>query len=323
MIILIHDEGVVSSYGGFMEYKLFLDMDDCLVESAKYIQEAVNNNTPYKTDTLSYLEQVIAGHEAIYDINAREIARAQALSQRPVLYGINHIGSNDIFKTSSSSSQISLDQVRNNHWYVEPLKKVENVINNTKWKREMFLEERDNFLECDNKKDVGDIDYSFIYQSDHLIDGVLPMVNDLKNDNRYSFIGILSHHNGGREETAKKKFVLESGICLPFFGLRFHLDKYTPNVRRERSSKALYVMQILNVNDLSNCVLVDDSIENLDEWKRHGGIAILYRPLSVDERLQGYNDYHQRDYPRITVMSASEIAMAINLTKGSSKVLKK
>ena len=73
-------------------------------------------------------------------------------------------------------------------------------------------------------------------------------------------------------------------------------------------------MEMFGLDSLDDveCVLVDDSLDNLDEWEKWGGIPILYRPLNKDEIYAKELSFHGRDYPRITKMDKTLFDDAVN-----------
>lgn len=305
---------------------LFMDLDDCIIESSPLIQEAVDRNTEFKNDKLLTLEQTLASCKFVHDYNTGEIARAYVKKEKPTLVGTVKLGSNDIVKVTSDDSEVNrleVEKRRIYRWYKQPLEASRMALEKASWDREMFLESRDNFLETDNTKPFGEgvINYGTIYQERHLVPGVVDTLNNIVLSNEYDGVYVLSHHNGGREEVVKKSLIERLFKDVPFLGLRFHLEPHKPNSRRGRSSKAKFIMEKFGLTSLENCILIDDSIANLDEWDKHGGVAILYRPKTEEEEYQGYQEPHERDYPRITKMSEDEINFALTLC--GNKYMKK
>ena len=287
---------------------IFFDLDDCLAESSTKLQGMVDARTEFKNVILTQLEYMKSMAKYAYEYNAREIERAMAQGEKPNIIGNIKAGSNDIFKTSYNNeklSELEKDKNRIKRWYYDPLELAKSIYEKTCNDLEMFKEERDHFLEMDNQKsfEEGCVVYQDIYVIENMIPGAFNMVNDVYNSGEYDGgVYVLSHHNGGREEIVKNNFVTNTFRNVPFLGMRFHAEEYQKGVRRPRSSKALYIMKKFNLLDLSGCVLVDDSLENLDEWAKYGGIAVLYRPLSQDEIHFGKMFDHGREYPRITRM---------------------
>ncbi len=312
-----------------MNKLVFFDLDDCIVESSPLIQAAFDQKTRFKNNKLIALEYMLASCRDIHERNKAEIERAMACNEKPKLIGNVKAGSNDVIKTSSGNDKINeleKEKRRINRWYKKPLELSHMACGEAYWAKEMFLEERDHFLEMDNQNKFGEgiVDYHNIYVNNNVVSGSIEMINDIIDSNEYEGCFCLSHHNGGREEICKKGFVEQTfDSKLPFIGLRFHSEEYREGVRRPRSSKALYIMQKFNLPDLSECILVDDSIANLDEWIKYGGIAVLYRPMSEDEEYEGELVPHGDKYPRITKMDKSQFDDALKFYKEKSKVLTK
>ena len=82
-------------------------------------------------------------------------------------------------------------------------------------------------------------------------------------------------------------------------------------------------MKKFNLRNLNNCILIDDSTVNLDEWVKYGGIAILYRPISFDEEYFNVQEPHNKIYPRITKMDIEELNKALAMYQEDKKILKK
>ena len=305
----------------FMVKLVFFDLDDCMVESSPLIQASFDLKTKFKNDKLLSLEYVLASCKESYERNKIEIERACAANEKPKLIGNVKIGSNDIIKTTSENralDDLEKEKRRIIRWYKKPLELSQKAYGDAYWAKEMFLEERDHFLEMDNQKSSENaiVDYSSIYNQDHLTNNAIPMMIEIIESGKYDNCFCLSHHNGGREEVCKREFVRTTfGDRLQFLGLRFHSEEYKEGVRRPRSSKALYVMQKFNLPNLEGCILLDDSTANLDEWVKYGGIAILYRPISEDEEYEGELVPHGNDYPRITQMDYNQFEEALNFYK--------
>ena len=306
---------------------IFFDLDDYMVESSPLIQAAFDKKTRFKNDKLLSLEYVLASCKEAYERNKEEIERAFACGERPRLIGNVKVGSNDVIKTTSGNAaidELEKEKRRIERWYKKPLELSKMAYGDAYWAKEMFLEERDHFLEMDNQETVenGIVDYQNIYTKEHATPGALSMIEEIIESGEYDGHFCLSHHNGGREEVCKRKFI--EGIFgnkLRFIGLRFHSEAYEEERRRPRSSKALYVMQKFNLPNLEGCVLVDDSTANLDDWIKYGGMGILYRPITEDEEYEGYLVPHGNKYPRITEMSKNSLDKALKFYMGDVKVL--
>ena len=292
-----------------------------MVESSPLIQASFDEKTSFKNDKLETLEYILASCKEAYEKNAIAIAKASERGEKPKLIGNVKVGSNDIMKTSSGNKaidELEKEKRRYERWYKRPLEISKKAYGEAYWAKEMFLEERDHFLEMDNQQKGAEaiVDYDSIYCEEHLVPGAIEMINEVIDSGEYAGCFCLSHHNGGREEIRKNNFVSKvTSNRLPFLGLRFHSEEYSEGKRRPRSSKALYIMHKFNLANLEGCILVDDSTANLDEWIKYGGAAILYRPISEDEEYEGKLASHGDKYPRITKMNKEQLDNALKFYK--------
>lgn len=122
------------------------------------------------------------------------------------------------------------------------------------------------------------IDYSKIYKPENLIPGSLEAVNqmlemrDQKGDKKYFFI-YLSHRNPEREGLEK---MLQLYKLTPKIDAILTLPYHIEVGSKEVSSKGAWVKQSLALDNLNNCILVDNSKSNCKEWRKQGGIDIRY-----------------------------------------------
>lgn len=307
---------------------VFFDLDDCIVESSPLIQASFDEKTNFKNDKLLSLEYTLAICKEVLERNSIEISRAMERGEKPKLVGNIRIGCNDIIKTRSGNSELdelAKQKRRYETWYQIPLEMSRRACGDAYWNKEMFLEERDHFLEEDNQVTNGAIvDYNQIYVENNLTPGAVETIKEIIESGEYEGCYCLSHHNGGREEVCKKDFIDKTfDGKLEFLGLRFHIEHYQEGRRRPRSSKALHIMHKFNLPDLVGCVLVDDSTANLEEWVKYGGMAVLYRPMSEDEEYMGKLEPHSDKYPRITEMSKENIDEALKFYSSKKKLVKK
>lgn len=295
--------------GGFMENIIFFDVDDCLVKSGHLQQKEVNSKTEFTDLKLKVLESVERSLKVVLEYNEFVYEDSVNKNTRPNLIATSSAGSNDIMRNYDEKAD---------NFAKEELKIQTMAYNDAHNQVEMFKEERDHFLELNNMKSAEDgiIDYDMVYSESNLINDGINTVFDFLDDSRFK-IYTLSHHNGGRELESKKALLKRVfNDKLKFVGLRFHAEEYQKGVRRGRSSKAMYAMNTLGIPSLEKCVLIDDSTENLDEWLRRGGIPVLYRPLTSEEKEKGELTPHNKPYSRITEMNKEEI---INIINGYNK----
>lgn len=118
------------------------------------------------------------------------------------------------------------------------------------------------------------IDYSKVYKSEHLIPGSIEFINHMlqKREKNYFFI-YLSHRNPIREghEKMLKLYELTPNIDA-IITLPYHIETGS----KEVNSKALWVKQSLALENLNNCILIDNSRSNCKDWRKQGGIDIRY-----------------------------------------------
>lgn len=122
------------------------------------------------------------------------------------------------------------------------------------------------------------IDYSKIYKPENLIPGSVEAVNqmlemrDQKGEKKYFFI-YLSHRNPEREGLEK---MLQLYKLTPKIDAILTLPYHIEVGSKEVSSKGAWVKQSLALDNLNNCILVDNSKSNCKEWRKQGGIDIRY-----------------------------------------------
>jgi len=103
------------------------------------------------------------------------------------------------------------------------------------------------------------IGWKKILEESKVIKNNIQKVKDLAKD--YD-VCVLSKINSSEEEQEKEKFLKKNGIQKMCFVPYAH-------------SKANYV-------DPTHAILIDDTIENLDEWDGKGGISIYFQQKSKD-----------------------------------------
>ena len=129
------------------------------------------------------------------------------------------------------------------------------------------------------------IDYSEIYKPENLIPGSVEAVNqmlemrDQKGDKKYFFI-YLSHRNPEREGLEK---MLQLYKLTPKIDAILTLPYHIEVGSKEVSSKGAWVKQSLALDNLNNCILVDNSKSNCKEWRKQGGIDIRFLTRGFEE----------------------------------------
>jgi len=268
------------------KYNLFIDLDDVLISSHNEMNgDLIKKHPEHDWENVSRCEGYIQlGLNILLNMNDERSMKAyhSILSLRDKIK-FENVRYDYMKSMFDYLHQPSLDS----HFDKEINRVYHNTINELALyfiSKERYLDERDTALFDDNKITDGThaVRYEKYYTKDRLM-----------SDNNYSRnpeyvrelekhpafkkpLMVLSHMNGQNETKAKDKFLKE---CYPntfFVPLFFHkencLDK---EVRRTRFSKAEYVRDVLK-QDLSISILIDDSIDNIINWSRNGGIAILY-----------------------------------------------
>lgn len=160
------------------------------------------------------------------------------------------------------------------------------------------------------------VDYNYIYTTDHAnYEAVLAIKKELLSG-RIDRLCFITHHNGVREEEAKKAFIKKLFPHADFLGLRFHSEEHYLK-RRYRSSK-YDKATIFYATDPSNMILLDDSKDNCNDWYKKGGQVIIYRKITDAEKTSTIEDF---GYPRITDFDQleSKIANISNIEKQKVK----
>ena len=149
--------------------------------------------------------------------------------------------------------------------------------------RESFLDRRDHQLYLDNllEREEASVHYENYYTREQMekFDITRNLPSEVDKLNKQSVfnkpIKVLTHMNGKNEIAAKTRFLDENFNNLEFVPLHFHAcHKLDPKFRRPRNSKARYIISL--GYDISTCILVDDSTDNIDNWVKNGGIGILF-----------------------------------------------
>ncbi len=124
----------------------------------------------------------------------------------------------------------------------------------------------------------------------------------------------ITHHNGIREEDAKRLFVKLLFPNASFLGLRFHSEEHDI-IRRKRSSKFEKAIKEYNLNP-EDMILLDDSIDNCNDWEKNGGKAIIYREITDAEKTSEVKEF---PYPRIISFDFLDEAISSVLKKNKVK----
>ncbi len=148
------------------------------------------------------------------------------------------------------------------------------------------------------------VDYSKIHSMENVNWDAVALVEDLIHSGTFAGVYFSTHHNGLREENAKKVLM---GQILPeadgFIGQRFHDEEHDAK-RRDRSSKTSKAALCLGILS-SQIVLFDDSKANCKDCKDHGGTEILYKPITDSEIING--KVEETGFNRITDLKNNSV----------------
>ena len=196
-----------------------LDNDDTLFRSSPLIQFHVEKNWPkFATRILKTKERVISMVQYQYDQISEEVSRARLHREVPNLPDFN-ITRNDVIKTNDNSRDGYPDYMY--EMYSRPVIEAAEALEQVKYEKEMFLEERDCTLEAD---------------------GRLRLVS-------------LTAHNGpenekGREFEWKGEAIHRINPNIPHYGLPFHKERHVEGIRRPRNSKIERLQEIYGLEDM-------------------------------------------------------------------------
>lgn len=130
------------------------------------------------------------------------------------------------------------------------------------------------------------VDYDNIYVPENVNWEAVSFFQDLINSDIFDEWWTLSHYNGGREGSPKKRLTQElfpkaKGCIL----VRFH-NKEHDVVRRDRSNKFNAWVEKTNTDPMYG-ILGDDSVANCRHCKESGGTELLCKPMTDSEIING------------------------------------
>ena len=152
-----------------------------------------------------------------------------------------------------------------------------------------ILEEHKCIIENDEgKKEKLDfskplIDYEKFYVDENLFPLAIEFIKFMiLNKSKNDFFIFVSHRNPVREAIIKTRRLYElvpeiDGIITPPFHEEIGAE--------QMSNKGLFVMQLLELDNLDNCILIDNSKSNGIRWRKLGGYDIRFLP-------EGFQSYH-------------------------------
>lgn len=161
--------------------------------------------------------------------------------------------------------------------YIDKILKmfIEEMMSGTEYRQ--LLDEaydlKDRLLEEVDDKYKGKIDFKSLYRIDDFNQG---MVDYIRKISETIDTHIIFYYNTEREYKEKEL------VCNTFFpsckviGIRFYQQPYDPSVIRKRTNKALYIKNLLGLDSLDECMLIDKSGKSCEEWNELNGDATVY-----------------------------------------------
>ena len=126
---------------------------------------------------------------------------------------------------------------------------------------------RDEIIEKDLKKSMINIGWDFILKNSKEINNSYEKIQQLmKNFNVYILTKVNLIQEKNKKISFLKKHNILNVVCVPY-----------------NKSKTDYV-------EPYNNILIDDDIKNLEEWKKKGGISVLFNENMLNEDCYGNKD---------------------------------
>ncbi len=243
-----------------------------------YFSELIHENSKYFSQINEYC------------LNRASALINEAISQNtdgkltvPKFGALVSMDSNDIIKNNS----IDKTTEKENKEYILYTKPIENLINCIKNERRLH-DIVTNAKIFSNPVSNEIVDYYQIHRTENVNYDAVAFVKRLVKEGIVDEICFSTHHNGEREEGAKRLLMRELFPEVPvsnFIGQRFHDEEHDAN-RRGRSSKIRKAAS-KKQRVPSLFVLLDDSIANCKDAKDNGALPILYKPLTDAEIING------------------------------------
>ena len=227
--------------------------------------------------------------------------------EKPIYGALIKMDKNDIIRTGAVSGDF-IDTV-----YIEPCNDVHECIS-----KSAIIYAIEN-LNIEKKYSQEIVKYDLIYREENVNDDAKFAIQDLIASKIFDKVCFITHHNGAREEAVKRKLMQDLFPGSEFLGLRFHSSEHNLE-RRQRSSKFEKAKEAYG-DRKENMILLDDSMDNCNNWFTNGGSVILYRKITPAEKISGLEQF---PYPRITDFDylTNRIEKIINKDKNIDKVKK-
>lgn len=329
----IYDNNILSKEGGKGYYRYPIDgainyldiatrlLDEYLEERDMFLEL---DNMPYgchknydfereKMTLNAFKLSLYNNFEALEQINKfclHEVKRiseeAKAKGEYPQYKALVQMDSNDIIRTNENMDDW------NYRFYEKPCSDVEKC-----FKKHVIEYAIKNFERKDNySKEI--VDYDSIYIPENVNKDAIAALKKLMLSGKIDRLCFITHHNGIREENAKKRLIAMFFPEADFLGMRFHSEEHNLN-RRFRSSKYENAEKVYDMKN-NDVILLDDSKDNCNNWYTNGGQVIIYRKITDAEKIGHKVEF---DYPRIEEFDSLEEKIEVVLVKEKSKRLEK
>ncbi len=260
-------------------YNQFLELRDMFLENDNLRRgESKKYNYFLEGKKLLEFKSCISNNiDSLSNINEYCYKCALAISQDALQKGIapNYrelvkMDNNDIIRTNVEENSNSFFA------YEKPIEDINKCRGN-----DIFLYMLKNF-EVKKTPSEEIVDYEKIYQQENVNKKAVRVIQKLLSSGMVDISFAITHHNGEREERAKRRLISEILPNTNFIGLRFHETEHNLE-RRTRSSKFKYASMICNYEH-ELMLLLDDSRDNCSDWEKNEGNVILYRPVTDAEK---------------------------------------
>ena len=267
-------------------YEEFLEERDMFLErdNLPFGERKVNPKEKEDRERIRQFKELISNNQKaldmINDFCLREVTmisrEAESRHEKPNYRNLVRMDSNDIIRTNEGVSKEDLV-------YKKPITDVKNCRDSDLFN--YVLRNLGNYFDATSHEEI---DYSEVYSLKNVnimaLEGFKNAIQVLGIKQVY----LLTHHNGDREFAAKCHLMGEILPGVKVLGLRFHSEEHTM-YRRGRSSK-YENGAVKNGYGSENPVLDvlgDDSMDNYNDWEKHGASPFLIRPLTDAEKING------------------------------------
>ena len=232
--------------------------------------------------TIKFSKLIQENKSAFYQINKYCLKEAERLVEEAKISGtipnygeLVSMDTNDIIKDNRINSESEL--YKDNIIYIKPLYEISNAITLLNNINDIIINAK-----VFNTPSDEIVDYSKIHSLINVNWRAVGLVENLIHSGVFKKVYFSTHHNGEREEKAKRVLMQQIVPEIDgFIGQRFH-DTEHDGVRRGRSSKIDRAIEILQI-PAEKIVLLDDSKANCGDCKSKGGTEILYKPATDSE----------------------------------------